>query len=100
MSNPHHNARIAKRVSRADRRLFGENHFLPSSHSGPATRSAVVQARNDRPQAAYARRQRFTHPDRMEMLLAITSQDIEQCPAWLVLAFERNSFIDGDELRR
>lgn len=100
MSNPHHNARIANECPAPIDRLFGENHFLPSSHSVPAMRSALGQAWNDKPQAAYATRQRFTLPDRMEMLLAITSQDIEQCPAWLVLAFERSSFIDGDELRR
>jgi hypothetical protein len=99
MSNLHHNARIANECPTPIGRLFGENHFFPSSQSVPATRSAVGQARNDRPQAAYATR-RFTHPDRMEVLLAITNQDIEQCPAWLVLAFERSSFIDGDELRR
>ena len=64
-----------------------------------ARQNAVRQARNEKPQAAYPTRIQFTHADQMETLLATTIHDIDQCPAWFVIASERSSFIDRDELK-
>lgn len=76
--------------------LFGGDDSLPSSYGVPDMRS---ETRHD---ASYRELQearptwaRLTHTDRMELLLALNSPDIDQCPGWLVLAFERSSFIDG-----
>lgn len=100
MSRLHHNAKIANECPAPIDRLFGEDYAPLSSYGVPALRSAVGQTRKEKTQAAYPTRYRFLHADRMELLLAITSPDIEQCPAWLVLAFERGSVIDRDELSR